>query len=194
MPSGITLLIGGARSGKSALAVKLGQSFDGPVTFAATATAADNEMARRISRHRDERPHRWVTLESPLLDHALPPAGLLIIDCITLWVANVLFAGHPDSAAEAAQAAEAADTAELFEADLARRVTALLSELRRRTGPCVVVSNEVGLGIVPDSPLGRIYRDALGRVNTSLAAGVDRSMFLAAGRIAPLLAISEVFR
>jgi adenosylcobinamide kinase / adenosylcobinamide-phosphate guanylyltransferase len=182
VPDGITLLIGGARSGKSALAVRLGESFVGPVTFAATATPGDEEMAARIERHQDERPHAWATLESPFLEGTLPNTGLLIVDCVTLWVANVMFASGADSAPQN------------FEHDLADRTTALLKSLRLRTGPTVIVTNEVGLGIVPDTPLSRTYRDALGRVNTQLAAGSDRALFVSAGRIFPLLSINEVFQ
>ncbi len=182
VPAGITLLIGGARSGKSALAVRLGESFVGPVTFAATATADDADMATRIQRHQDERPPAWATLESPFLDGNMPTAGLLIVDCVTLWVANVMFASDGNTSPQT------------FEHDLADRTTALLKYFRERTGPTVIVTNEVGLGIVPDTPLSRTYRDALGRVNTQLAAGSDRALFLAAGRIFPLLSINEVFQ
>lgn len=181
VPAGITLLVGGARSGKSALAVRLGRSFSGPVTFVATATAGDDDMVERIQRHQDERPSGWTTIESPSLVADFPLGGMLIIDCITLWVANVLFTS-----------AEVEPT-HRFEQVLADRAATLLLLLRQRTGPTIIVTNEVGLGIVPDSPLTRTYRDALGRVNSQLAEAADRSMFLAAGRVLPLLSLTEVF-
>ena len=160
------LLLGGARSGKSALAVEIATRWGGPVTFVATGEAGDDEMRDRIARHRAERPAGWRTVEEPaaLLDavRAAPAGDLLVVDCLTLWVANVLPRGV---------VAEAA------------RVAAALAE---RAGPGVVVSNEVGMGIVPDHPLGRAYRDALGSVNATFAARADRAALLIAGRLLEL--------
>jgi adenosylcobinamide kinase / adenosylcobinamide-phosphate guanylyltransferase len=181
VPDGLTLLVGGARSGKSALAVRLGEGFNGPVTFLATATPGDQDMAARIERHRTERPPTWATIESPLLDATTPSDGLLIIDCITLWVANVMFAAPGN------------DEPEYLDSELSARTTALLTSWSQRTGPTIVVTNEVGLGIVPEHSISRTYRDAIGRVNSRIAASADRAMFLAAGRILPLLHPHEVF-
>ena len=159
---GFLLLLGGARSGKSALAVEIARRWGGPVTFVATGEAGDDEMRDRIARHRAERPAGWRTVEEPvaLLEavRAAPPGDLLVVDCLTLWVANALLRGG---------VAEAAPVA---------------ASVAARTGPGVVVSNEVGMGIVPDHPLGRAYRDELGAVNAAFAARADRAALIVAGR------------
>jgi adenosylcobinamide kinase / adenosylcobinamide-phosphate guanylyltransferase len=160
------LLLGGARSGKSALAVEIAGRWGGPVTFVATAEAGDEEMAARIARHRAERPAAWRTVEEPLrlLDaiEEAPAGDLLVVDCLTLWVSNLL---PRDAGAPAAEVAAA---------------------LAARPGPAVVVSNEVGMGIVPDHPLGRAFRDALGAVNTTFAERAERAALLVAGRLLEL--------
>jgi len=151
--------------------VHLAQVSGRPVTFVATGTAADDEMAARIARHRAERPSGWTTIEEPLaLLRAIREASAdatLVVDCLSLWVANVLEAGRVDSAVE--DEAHAAATA-----------------AAARVAPTVVVSNEVGLGIVPLSPLARRYRDVLGRVNAAWAAAADETAFVVAGRVLPL--------
>jgi adenosyl cobinamide kinase/adenosyl cobinamide phosphate guanylyltransferase len=163
---GYLLLLGGARSGKSSLAVEIGQRWGGPVTFLATAEAWDDEMTARIARHRAERPAGWRTVEEPLqlLDavQAVPSGDLLVVDCLTLWVSNLLLKGVGAPAAEVAGA------------------------LACRAAPAVVVSNEVGMGIVPVHPLGRVFRDALGAVNTTFAERADRAALLVAGRVLEL--------
>lgn len=161
-----TFLVGGARSGKSSLAVDLGLRHQGPVEFVATAEAFDDDLAQRIARHRDERPD-WPTVEAPVaLAEALAartPGALVIVDCLTVWVGNLFH--HLPSAAQRADAYAAFDEA-----------------FRGRTGPTVVVSNEVGLGLHPDTALGRDYRDELGRLNQRVAAAADRTLLLVAGR------------
>src|SRR5215213_9878963 len=162
----LTLLLGGARSGKSALAERLAARSTGPVTVVATAQARDAEMAERIRRHRGQRPADWRTVEEPFdLETAIAtaPAGTyLLVDCLTLWVSNpVEQVGR--------QARAAADVA------------------AGRPGPTVVVSNEVGSGIVPADALSRRYRDLLGQVNAVWAAAADQALLLVAGRAAPLL-------
>lgn len=168
---GLVLLLGGARSGKSALAVELARPSTRPVVFVATAEARDEEMAERIRRHRAGRPEDWALVEEPVaLRGAVEQAGpedFLIVDCLSLWVANMLERGA-DEEAVLAEAAEAALVA------------------GRRPGPTVAVSNEVGLGIVPATPLGRLYRDVLGRVNASWAAEAQQAAFVVAGRLLPL--------
>ena len=133
----LTVLIGGARSGKSALALEWAASAD-DVVFLATAEGGDEEMAARIERHRRERPARWATVEEPLaLSDAVQsadPASCLVVDCLTLWVANVVESSRTDDEIEA-EATEAARAA------------------AARPGATLVVTNEVGLGIVPDTPL-----------------------------------------
>lgn len=164
----VTVLLGGARSGKSTLALRCGLSYDGPVCLIATATAGDEEMAARIMRHRAERPQEWETIEEPLqLEMALaraPAEALVIVDCLTLWVSNQLAAGV--SAAEIEERARRA----------ARRAAA-------RGAPVVAVSNEVGMGIVPADPLIRAFRDAHGRVNATWVAHAERAGLVVAGAL-----------
>jgi adenosyl cobinamide kinase/adenosyl cobinamide phosphate guanylyltransferase len=168
---GYLLLLGGARSGKSALAVEIGRRRGGPVTFIATGEAGDDEMAARIARHRAERPAAWRTVEERLAlgdaVEAAPPGDLVVVDCLTLWVSNLLLSGMPAPEIDAAAAAAAA-------------------ALAARAAPAVVVSNEVGMGIVPDHPLGRAFRDALGSVNAAFAARAGRAALLVAGRLLAL--------
>ncbi|MGH3093551.1 MAG: bifunctional adenosylcobinamide kinase/adenosylcobinamide-phosphate guanylyltransferase [Gaiellaceae bacterium] len=163
----LTLLLGGARSGKSGLAVRMASAWPGPLVLVATAEAGDEEMAARIEHHRHERGEAWTTLEEPLeLARALAeasPDAFLVVDCLTLWVANQLEAGRSEKAAEQA-AYEAAALA------------------AARASPTVVVSNEVGLGIVPRTPLGRSYRDLLGRVNAAFSLAADSAYLVVAGR------------
>jgi adenosylcobinamide kinase/adenosylcobinamide-phosphate guanylyltransferase len=166
----LTLLLGGARSGKSALAVEIGRRHPGPVTFIATSPSTiDDDLSGRIARHRAERP-AWPTIEEPLdLAAALDAAGddLAIVDCLTLWVSNLLHRGDDDDAIEAT----AADVADVGAA---------------RRGPTVAITNEVGLGVHPTTELGRRYRDLLGRVNQRWAATADTALLLVAGRALPL--------
>jgi adenosyl cobinamide kinase/adenosyl cobinamide phosphate guanylyltransferase len=168
----LTLLLGGARSGKSTLAVQLACARPRPTTFVATAEALDDEMAERIARHRSERPARWETIEEPVdLEKALNATNddaNVIIDCLTLWVANVLGAGHTDQ--------EITDTA-----------TQVATAAAGRPGHVIAVSNEVGSGIVPADSLSRHYRDLLGRVNTVFAEHAGDAFLVVAGRVVPLL-------
>jgi adenosyl cobinamide kinase/adenosyl cobinamide phosphate guanylyltransferase len=157
----VTLLIGGARSGKSALAVEMGRRYDGNVVFLATAEPFDADMSSRIARHRNDRPD-WPLIESPRdLDSAVaasPTSSMLIVDCLTVWVANELHHGGSIDAQAVARA------------------------LTDRGGPSVVITNEVGLGVHPETELGRSYRDELGRVNQAIAAVATRTLLLVAGR------------
>ena len=171
---GFTLLLGGARSGKSDLAVKLGEVWDGDVIIAATAEAGDADMAARIARHQVERPADWGLLEAPLLDAhdvvGVDPGALLIVDCITLLVTNLMFADKTD--------AQIDEHASIF-------THAVVS----RTAPTIVITNEVGLGVHPETELGRRYRDLLGRYNRRLADRAQNALFVAAGRVTPLQAL-----
>lgn len=165
-----TVLLGGARSGKSALAVELGRRWGGSVSFVATAEVRDEDMRRRVDRHSRERPEGWNLVEEPLGLEALPlwrSDDLVIVDCLTLWVANLLEAGQDEDAI----------------VETARR---LAERTSGRPSPTVFVSNEVGLGIVPASPLGRRFRDVLGRVNRVFLERADKALFLVAGRVLPL--------
>jgi adenosyl cobinamide kinase/adenosyl cobinamide phosphate guanylyltransferase len=163
---GLTVLLGGARSGKSSLAVDIGLRHDGPVTYIATAPALDEDMADRIERHVAERPPEWTTIEERTdLVGALDAAGesLAIIDCLTLWTSNMMWEGRSDT--------EIQDRA---------RQTARHAAVR--SAPVVVVSNEVGLGVHPETDLGRRYRDVLGRVNQAWVSESTCSLFIVAGR------------
>lgn len=157
----LVVLVGGARSGKSSRAVHVAEGVAAPVVFVATGEGRDGEMAQRIELHRRERPAEWATVEEPLeLRDALtaaPAGATVIVDCLSLWVANLLEQGRePDD-------------------DLAR----LASE---RDGLTIAVSNEVGLGIVPANELARRYRDVLGRVNAAWVAASDEAFLCVAGR------------
>jgi adenosyl cobinamide kinase/adenosyl cobinamide phosphate guanylyltransferase len=170
----LTLLLGGARAGKSKLAVRLASNTGGPVVVIATAEPRDEEMRARIARHRAARPSGWSTVEEPLdLEGALsgiPSGSVAIVDCLTLWVANEMEAGRSDEQIEE-------------RARAAARIAA--------AGHTVAVSNEVGSGIVPMHPEARRYRDALGTVNAVWAEVADRTWLVVAGRILPLEELME---
>ena len=167
--SRLTLVLGGVRAGKSAYAQRLASSGK-PVLFVATAEAGDDEMAARIEAHRASRPQEWTTLEAPVdVVGALAPVvddyDTVLLDCLTLWVSNLLLTMEPESAGET----------------IIAEAEALLALQRRSGAGWVVVSNEVGLGVIPPSELGRAYEDALGRVNQMFAAQADAVYFMAAG-------------
>lgn len=158
------LVLGGARSGKSRYAQARAESLPGELLYIATAQALDAEMADRIARHRDDRGARWTTLDVPLdlpgavLAHAAP-GRVLLVDCLTLWTSNLMFA----------------------ERDLDAETEALAGALAEARGPVILVANEVGLGIVPDNALARRFRDAAGRLNQAVAAAADEVQLVAAG-------------
>lgn len=159
----VTLVLGGARSGKSRYAESLVAGAPPPWIYVATAEAFDDEMALRIATHKARRDHRWQTVEAPrdivdaLVD--VPPGASILIDCVTLWLSNLLLA----------------------EADIEeemKRLDAALAQSRRAT---VLVANEVGCGIVPDNALARRFRDLQGRLNQQLAVRADRVVLMVAG-------------
>ncbi|MGD9995287.1 MAG: bifunctional adenosylcobinamide kinase/adenosylcobinamide-phosphate guanylyltransferase [Ilumatobacteraceae bacterium] len=166
----VTILLGGARSGKSSLAVEIGRRHDGDVTFIATAEPFDDDMRERIDAHRADRPE-WSTVEAPLdlgpAIRAAPDASLVIVDCVTVWMGN-LFAHDLGPAQRKAACID------------------LMTSLVPREGPTVVVTNEVGLGLHPETALGREYRDELGRLNQGLVDIADHALLLVAGRAIPL--------
>jgi len=186
----LILILGGARSGKSSFAEDLARRLagDGEVLFVATAEAEDEEMCQRIAEHRRRRPASWRTLEERLhlgkaVAEAVGGARVVLVDCVTLWMTNALLAGvGPDE--EAPPGVEAAALAE---------VDALLAAYRAGEATFVLVSNEVGLGLVPPYPLGRAYRDLLGRANQRLAAAADEVYLLVAGLPLELKALSRAF-
>jgi adenosylcobinamide kinase/adenosylcobinamide-phosphate guanylyltransferase len=157
----LSLVLGGARSGKSRHAEALVTAQSAPWTYIATAQAFDDEMRARIALHRDRRETGWVTIEAPLLlaDAISASHGPVLVDCLTLWLTNVMLGEH-----DLAQA-----TADLEGACLAHRA------------PVVLVSNEVGLGIVPDNKLARAFRDEAGRLHQRLASVADAVVFMVAG-------------
>ena len=171
MTSGaLTLLLGGARSGKSTLAVQMGEHHGGPVHFIATAEPFDDDLRDRVERHRAERPPTWTTAEVPVeLATAVadaPSDAFVIVDCLTVWLGNLLV--HVTDPRHRAQHG--------------RDLVAALRERAATTSPVVVVSNEVGMGIHPDTSIGREYRDELGRLNHLVAAAADTALLLVAGR------------
>ena len=163
LPS-ITLVLGGARSGKSRYAERLVEAAAGSGTYCATAEAGDAEMAERIAAHRARRGPFWRTVEAPLalseaIDAEAAPERPLLVDCLTLWLSNLLLAGKKPQ----------------------EEMRVLCQTLREAAGPVVLVSNEVGMGLVPETPLGRRFRDAAGWLNQDIAALADRVVFVAAG-------------
>lgn len=168
---GFVMFTGGARSGKSSLALRCAAAYAVPVVFVATGEAFDDEMRYRISLHRAERPPEWVTVEEPqellAVVTAVPADSCVVIDCLSLWVSNLMLS-HVEPAVIEARAAE---------------VAAMLAE---RSGPGVVVTNEVGSGIVPDNALARRYRDVLGRVNSTFSMRADDAYLAMMGRVVRL--------
>jgi adenosylcobinamide kinase / adenosylcobinamide-phosphate guanylyltransferase len=170
----LIFLVGGARSGKSALAVRAAAATGAAVVFVATAEALDDEMGERIAAHRAERPREWQTVEAPVelaaaID-SIDPQATVIVDCLSLWVANLLEAdvAVEDAAVAAAHVAAA------------------------RPGRTIAVSNEVGLGLVPMNALGRRYRDLLGRINAIWATSAERAFLIVAGRAVPLMPTEDL--
>jgi adenosylcobinamide kinase/adenosylcobinamide-phosphate guanylyltransferase len=160
----VTLVLGGARSGKSRHAEALIEETAPEAIYLATAEPRDDEMAERIRRHRARRGERWVTIEEPLaLTGRLREAGggakPILVDCLTLWLANLMEAGR----------------------GIDGEIAGLLELLPRLPAPLVLVANEVGLGIVPENALARAFRDQAGRLNQAVAARAERVVFMAAG-------------
>ena len=160
----VTLILGGARSGKSRHAQSLAESQPGPCVYLATAEVRDDEMAARIDLHRQDRGARWSAVEEPVdlitaLHGASMPDGAVLVDCLTLWLSNLMER----------------------DADIDAETAALVDGLPSLAGPVIFVSNEVGLGIVPDNALARRFRDAAGRLNQAVAGAAQRVDFIAAG-------------
>ncbi len=172
------LILGGARSGKSLHAESRAIASGLPVTYIATAESRDGEMARRIAHHRARRPADWGCAEEPLhlaakLRALAAPDTCLLVDCLTLWLSNLLFAGRAAQQAEAGQAIDCP----LFHDETA----ALVETLPQLPGRIILVSNEVGWGIVPMHPVSRLFADEQGRLNQRVAAVCDRVTLVAAG-------------
>ncbi|HJT37730.1 MAG TPA: bifunctional adenosylcobinamide kinase/adenosylcobinamide-phosphate guanylyltransferase [Actinomycetota bacterium] len=171
----MTLIVGGARAGKSALALEIARKWGGPVTFVATAEARDEEMTERIARHRAERDDSWATLEEPIDLAAsiatIPPDHLIVLDCLTLWASNVMDRDIRDGEVRARQISLA---------------------LASRAAPTLVITNEVGSGIVPDNAAARAYRDLLGALNSIFASDARDVLMVVAGRAISMKKPEEV--
>jgi adenosylcobinamide kinase/adenosylcobinamide-phosphate guanylyltransferase len=168
----VTLVLGGARSGKSRFAESLISAALKPWVYLATGQTGDAEMAARIRHHRERRGEGWITIEEPLelpgvLHRAAGEGRAILVDCLTLWVSNLMAASR----------------------DVADETARLIDSLAKIATPIIFVSNEVGLGIVPDNALARAFRDEAGRVNQAAAAAANRVYFVAAGL--PLLMKDE---
>ena len=172
--SNITLILGGARSGKSSYAQRLAEETGRPVTFLATAQALDEEMSTRIQKHRAERPAGWDTLELPcdLATHVPQiESQVVLLDCITLLISNLLMQYVKDDLVAEAP----------FMLAVQKEIDELIAAIRQREQEWLIISNEVGLGLVPPYQMGRVYRDALGWANQRLAREADHVLFLVAG-------------
>lgn len=161
------LITGGARSGKSQFAQKLAVEAGGKVLFIATAEAKDEAMRLRIEAHRESRPAGWKTLEAPLgvseiIAQHIGEAGIVVIDCITMLVANIMLQGRGEEL-------------------VLKEIEALINQMDALEATFILVTNEVGLGIVPDNELSRRYRDCLGRANQILAQHADEVYLMLAG-------------
>ena len=172
--SKIILVTGGSRSGKSAFAQRLAEALPGPRVFVATCPVIDPEMNERIRRHQEVRSLRdWQTFEEPLeLAAALERAkdhSVVLVDCLTLWVNNVMYAAGQQEAT-------------VSETEIADRCQPILQAAREQGGTVVFVTNEVGMGLVPETPLGRRFRDLAGRVNQIIAAACDEVFLVVCGQ------------
>jgi len=170
----LLLILGGARSGKSDYAQRLAEQCGDKVLYVATATAGDDEMKTRIAAHRGARPAHWRTLEAPLdvasaLEAAICDTEVVLLDCLTLLVSNITIRAGDDPSMS------------VVEQEVLAEMESLLAVWASHDATLIVVSNEVGMGIVPAYPLGRLYRDALGRANQWLAARADEVILLIAG-------------
>ena len=157
-------VLGGARSGKSAYALKIAEAYGFERLYLATAAPGDEEMAARIARHQADRGRGWMTLEEPLhvaraLGAEARPGRAIVVDCLTLWLTNLMLAGR----------------------DPAPAVAGLADAIAALAGPAILISNEVGMGIVPDHKLGREFRDWQGRTNQEIARACDAAILVAAG-------------
>jgi adenosylcobinamide kinase/adenosylcobinamide-phosphate guanylyltransferase len=169
----VILVTGGGRSGKSTFAQGLAESLGGRRTFIATCPVIDDEMAQRVRKHREARSAAaWTTIEEPVeLAKALRSDGvheICLVDCLTLWVNNLLYEAGKDGL-------------DVTEEEIAGRCAEILDACKSRTGTVIFVTNEVGLGIIPDNPLARKYRDLAGRCNQVIAAGAETVVLLVSG-------------
>jgi adenosylcobinamide kinase / adenosylcobinamide-phosphate guanylyltransferase len=189
----ITLVVGGARSGKSTWAEQRATQSGRQVLYVATATAGDDEMAERIALHQAQRPGSWRTIEEPVhllqaIQANATPGDAVVVDCLTLWVSNVLLkAIGPERDAD--MMLPTAWTA--IEASVVNETQVLLTVARDRNLTLILVSNEVGMGVVPATSLGRHYRDTLGRVNQAVGSTADSLILMVAGLAVDLRQLTD---
>lgn len=171
--SSVILVTGGCRSGKSGFAQQLAEQIPGDRTFIATSPNLDEEMARRIRRHQQDRENNgWQTVEEACepaeVISTVAPGTTILLDCLTLWVNNLLFAAENTGK-------------ELTENLITQHASELTTAARQHNGTVIMVTNEVGLGIVPENPLARKYRDLVGRCNQTIATGADQVFLVSCG-------------
>ncbi len=167
MEKKIIFITGGARSGKSRFAEELARDFSGPKAYLATAQALDAEMTERIRRHRENRPADWQTLEEPVrVSECLETQGdrfaIILLDCLTLWISNLMMAGHPEQ-------------------NILEDGERLIHACRRIKGSVILVGNEVGMGIVPVNVQARMFRDLSGLIQQKVARAADEVFFMVSG-------------
>jgi adenosyl cobinamide kinase/adenosyl cobinamide phosphate guanylyltransferase len=172
----LIFLVGGARSGKSSLAGSFATSIGVPVIYIATALADDDEMTQRIEEHRRHRPEEWEVVEAPIdLEDALrsrPDGDTVVVDCVTLWISNLMVERDDDT--------------------IVAMVDSVIAAIVSRSGETIVVSNEVGSGVVPMHPVGRRFRDLQGRANQRLAKAARAAYLVVAGKALRLEAADDV--
>jgi adenosylcobinamide kinase / adenosylcobinamide-phosphate guanylyltransferase len=193
MTGHVTLILGGARSGKSACAEQIAAESGRPVLYVATAAAGDDEMAARIAAHRAQRPASWRTIEAPeqvaeAIRINANPGDVVLLDCLTLWVSNVILREIGTAEADTIPA----ETWAALEASLVDEMQTLLADAHDRGLTLVLVSNEVGMGVVPAFALGRRFQDVLGRVNQTVAAASDVVLLMVAGIPVDLRALTPL--
>lgn len=174
MNSKVILVTGGGRSGKSMYAQRLAESLPAPRFFLATCPVIDEEMNDRIRKHQAVRAkNEWQTVEETMelarVIETLPSPVVVLVDCLTLWVNNLMF--------DAQKRGE-----EILESDVMKKCHLIMETLRRKTGTFIFVTNEVGMGIIPENPVCRIYRDLAGRVNQSIADNADEVVLMVCGQ------------
>jgi adenosylcobinamide kinase/adenosylcobinamide-phosphate guanylyltransferase len=202
-PSTIVLITGGGRSGKSSYAQRLAEALPGPRVYVATATPFDAELQERVAKHQEDRKAGgWAaTVEEPVaLARAVreaPADATVLVDCLTMWVGNLMWAAEQEFGGSGAAAdagpgagpgatvgdsrASGAESAALTESQVASLCLDVAAAARERGGALVFVTNEVGLGIIPDNPASRLYRDLLGRCNQVLADAADTVVLMVSG-------------